>query len=157
MLRRIKGVTLRNTSVEADQGCDTIGTRVLMRIKGVILRYGEERDESVEVDQRCDTKVRRGERRNWERFSKLKTSPWRGMDTRFEDGRIICLKQTLKMEVRGTMGKGRPGMRWMDNIRHEMNECGLYKGAPLTEEGELGWCNTYSGMRVFFRHGNVIP
>ena len=118
MLRRIKGVTLRNKSVEADQG--------------------------------CDTKERRGERRNCERFSNLKTSPRRGMDTRFEDGRIICLKQTMKMEVKCTMGKGRPGMRWMDNNRHEMNECGLYEGAPLTEECELGWCYNYPSMRVFF-------
>ena len=35
------------------------------------------------------------------------------------------VKQTIKMEVRGTRAKGRPGMRWMDNIRHDMNKCVL--------------------------------
>ena len=51
MLRRIKGVTLRNKSVETDQGCDTKERRVLTRIKGVTLR-----NKSVEADQGCDTK-----------------------------------------------------------------------------------------------------
>ena len=36
--------------------------------------------------------------------------------------------QTMKMEVRGTRGKGRPRMRWMDNMRHDMNKCGLEEG-----------------------------
>ena len=31
------------------------------------------------------------------------------------------------MEVRGTRGKGRPRMRWMD-IGHDMNKCGLEGG-----------------------------
>ena len=38
------------------------------------------------------------------------------------------VKQTMKMEVRGTRVKGRPRRRWMDkpyNIRHDMNKCGL--------------------------------
>ena len=38
------------------------------------------------------------------------------------------VKQTMKMEVRGTWEKGRPRMRWMDNIRHDMNKCGLEEG-----------------------------
>ena len=29
----------------------------------------------------------------------------------------------MKMEVRVTRAKGRPRMRWMDNIRHDMNKC----------------------------------
>ena len=41
---------------------------------------GNTRHESVEADQVCDTNERRGERRNWERFSKWKTSPRRGME-----------------------------------------------------------------------------
>ena len=28
----------------------------------------------------------------------------------------------MKMEVRGTQVKGRPRMRWMDNIRHDRNQ-----------------------------------
>ena len=32
------------------------------------------------------------------------------------------VKQTMKMGVRGTEAKGRPRMRWMDNIRREMNK-----------------------------------
>ena len=27
-----------------------------------------------------------------------------------------------KMEVRGSRAEGRPRMRWMDNIRHDMNK-----------------------------------
>ena len=38
------------------------------------------------------------------------------------------VKQTMKVEVRGTRAKGRPRMRWMDNIRHGMNECGSEEG-----------------------------
>ena len=36
-------------------------------------------------------------------------------------GRENKVKQTMKMEVRGA--KGRPRIRWMDNIRHDMNTC----------------------------------
>ena len=32
------------------------------------------------------------------------------------------VKQTMKMEVRGTRAKGRPRMRWMDNIRHDISK-----------------------------------
>ena len=35
------------------------------------------------------------------------------------------LKQTMKLEVRGTLAKGRQHMRWMDNIRHVISKCGL--------------------------------
>ena len=35
------------------------------------------------------------------------------------------VKQMMKMEVGGTRAKGRPRMRWMDNIRHNMNKCSL--------------------------------
>ena len=34
----------------------------------------------------------------------------------------------MKMEVRGTPAKGRPRMKWMDNIRHDMNKCSLEEG-----------------------------
>ena len=34
----------------------------------------------------------------------------------------------MKMEVRGTREKGRPRMRWMDNIRHDVYKCGLEEG-----------------------------
>ena len=32
------------------------------------------------------------------------------------------------MEVRGTQVTGRLKMRWMDNIRHDMNKCGMEEG-----------------------------
>ena len=32
------------------------------------------------------------------------------------------------MEVAGTGAKGRPRMRWMDSIRHDMNTCVLEEG-----------------------------
>ena len=35
------------------------------------------------------------------------------------------VEQTKKTEVRGTWAKGRARMRWMDNIRHDMNKSGL--------------------------------
>ena len=38
------------------------------------------------------------------------------------------VKQTMKMKVKGTRAKGRPSMRWMDNIRHDMDKCGLEEG-----------------------------
>ena len=38
------------------------------------------------------------------------------------------VKQTMKTEVRGTRGEGRPRMRWMGNIRHDTNESGLEEG-----------------------------
>ena len=39
------------------------------------------------------------------------------------------VKQTMKMEVRGTRAKGRPRMGWTDNIRHDMNKlCDLEEG-----------------------------
>ena len=34
-------------------------------------------------------------------------------------------QRTTKMEVRGTRAKGRSRMRWMDNIRQDINKCGL--------------------------------
>ena len=37
------------------------------------------------------------------------------------------MKQTMKMEVRGTRAKGRSNMRWMHNIRHDMNKCDFEK------------------------------
>ena len=43
-----------------------------------------------------------------------------------DDGNKV--KHTMKMEVRGNQAKGRPRMRWMDNIRHDMNMCGLEEG-----------------------------
>ena len=57
MLRRIKGVTLRNRekrneNVEVDQGCDTKEQR--------------KRNENVEVDHRCDTKEQRKRNENVE-------------------------------------------------------------------------------------------
>ena len=36
--------------------------------------------------------------------------------------------ETMKMEVRGTQAKGRPRMRWMDNIRRDTSKCGLEEG-----------------------------
>ena len=38
------------------------------------------------------------------------------------------VKQPMKMEVGGTRTKGRPRMGWMDNIRHDMDKCGLEEG-----------------------------
>ena len=38
------------------------------------------------------------------------------------------VKPSTKMDVRGTEAKGRPRMRWMDNIKHDMNKCGLEGG-----------------------------
>ena len=38
------------------------------------------------------------------------------------------VKQTMKMEVRGTRAKVRPRMRWMNYIRHDMDKCGLEEG-----------------------------
>ena len=32
------------------------------------------------------------------------------------------------MEVRGTREQGRPRMKWMNNIRHDMNKCGVEEG-----------------------------
>ena len=32
------------------------------------------------------------------------------------------VKRMMKMEVGGTRAKGRPRMRWMDNIRHDINK-----------------------------------
>ena len=48
------------------------------------------------------------------------------------------VKQTMKMEVRGARAKGRPRMRWMDNIRHDMNKCSLEVG----EDGG-GWYGSW--------------
>ena len=49
------------------------------------------------------------------------------MDTfcMYEENKV---KQTMKMEVRGTRVKGRPRMWWMDNIRQDMSKCGLEEG-----------------------------
>ena len=49
-------------------------------------------------------------------------------------GHIIWLdegngvKETMKMKARGTRAKGRPRMRWMDNIRPGMDKYGLEEG-----------------------------
>ena len=40
---------------------------------------------------------------------------WYGHILQVDDGNKV--KQTMKMEVRGTRAKGNPRMRWMDNIR----------------------------------------
>ena len=51
---------------------------------------------------------------------------WYGHILRMEEGNKV--KQNIKMEVRGTPAKGRPRMRWMDNIRHDITKCGLEEG-----------------------------
>ena len=45
------------------------------------------------------------------------------------------VKQTMKMEVRGTRTKGRPRITWMDNIRHDINKCGLEEGDTQDRRG----------------------
>ena len=52
-----------------------------------------------------------------------------GQLMRMDEGNKV--KQTMKKEVRGTRGKGRRRMGWVDNIRHDMSKFGL-------EEGEDG-------------------
>ena len=51
------------------------------------------------------------------------------------------MKQAMKIEVKGTRAKGRLRMRWMDNIRLDMNKCGLEEQSetPKTGEDEGGW------------------
>ena len=48
------------------------------------------------------------------------------------------VKQTMKMEVRSTRAKGRPRIRWMYNMRHDMNKCGLDERSLNTGEDEEG-------------------
>ena len=48
---------------------------------------------------------------------------WYGHILQMDEGNKV--KQTMKMEVRGTRAKGRPRMRWMDNIRRDKNMRGL--------------------------------
>ncbi len=40
------------------------------------------------------------------------------------------------MKMKGTEAKGRPRTRWMDNIRHDTDECGLEEGEAQTGEDE---------------------
>ena len=49
------------------------------------------------------------------------------MDTfcMYEENKV---KRTMKMEVRGTRAKGRPRMRWMDNIRRDMSKLAQFGG-----------------------------
>ena len=49
----------------------------------------------------------------------------------------------MKMEVTGTQVKGRPRMRWIDNIRHDLNKCGLEEGDAKTREDGGGWYMTW--------------
>ena len=44
------------------------------------------------------------------------------------------VKQTMKMEVRGSRAKGRQRMRWRDNIKPDINECGLGSAKPNTRQ-----------------------
>ena len=48
---------------------------------------------------------------------------WHGHTLRLDEGNNV--KQMKRMKVRGTRAKGRSIMRWMDNIRHDMNKRGL--------------------------------
>ena len=48
---------------------------------------------------------------------------WYGQILRMDEGNKV--KQTMKMEVRGTRAKGRPRMRQMNNIRQGINKCRL--------------------------------
>ena len=60
---------------------------------------------------------------------------------RIQEGNKV--KQTMKMEVRGTQAKGRPRMRWMDNIRHDMTKCGLEERDTQAGKVEEGGSASY--------------
>ena len=49
------------------------------------------------------------------------------------------VKQMMKMEVRGNRAKGRPRMRWMDNIRHDINKSRLAEGDAGDRSNGGGW------------------
>ena len=44
------------------------------------------------------------------------------------------MNETMKIDVRGTEAKGRPRMRWMENIRHDMNKCVIAGGCRSRQE-----------------------
>ena len=54
------------------------------------------------------------------------------INLRIDEGHKVL--QTMEMEVRGARAKGRPRMRWTDNIRHDMNKCGTEEGDTKTGE-----------------------
>ena len=82
---------------------------------------------NVEADQVCDTnggvmKLGDLEEENIKWKARQASLHWHG---RTHSGCLDLgskMKQTMKMEARGTRGEG---MWWMDNIRHDMNKRGL--------------------------------
>ena len=50
------------------------------------------------------------------------------------------VKLKTKIEVRDTRGTGGSRMRWMDNIRHDMNKRGLEEGDVSEGKDGEGWC-----------------
>ena len=68
-------------------------------------------------------------------------------------------KQTMKMVVRGTQVNGRPRMRLMDDIRHDMNKCGVEEGdAQYRNKMDVPVQNPDLGPRLktFFEHLSVL-
>ena len=51
---------------------------------------------------------------------------WYGHVMRREDEYVG--RQAMEMEVKGQRGRGRPKMRWKDNITRDMKEAGLKEG-----------------------------
>ena len=92
---------------------ETTEMRMLRRIKGVTLR---DRQRSDEIRRELGVENITFKARQ----SRLR---WYGHTLRMDERNKV--KQIMKIEVRGNRARGRPRLRWMDNIRHDMNACGL--------------------------------